>query len=66
MCCGQVTISVGDRLEFSHTALDADEVWRGIWAEKGFGITQTGAPTGTLSVFPLDGTYELIATEVVA
>lgn len=57
---------MGDRLEFSHTALDADEVWRGIWAEKGFGITQTGAPTGTLLVFPLNGTYELIATEVVA
>jgi hypothetical protein len=65
---GQVTVAVGSRRGFSHPALDADQVHRGYHAEKGVEVTQTGAPTGTLSVYlvnPFDGTYDLIATEVV-
>ncbi len=69
LAAGQVTVSVGARRSFSHPALAADEVHRGIHAEEGFAITQTGAPLGTLSLYlvdPLDGTHALIATQVVA
>ena len=66
---GQVTVAIGDRLEFSHPALAADAVHRGDWAERGMSISQTGAPTGTLSLYivdPFDGTARLVATQVVA
>ena len=68
LSAGQVTIAVGDRREFTCPALAADEVHRGIHAERGFAVTQTGAPAGTIRIYlvdPLDGTHARIAFQAV-
>ena len=66
---GQVTITiVAGRRSFSHPALVADAIHKGDWAEKGTRVTEAGAPSGTLSLYhvnPLDGTLDVIATQVI-
>ena len=62
-----VTLVEGRRF-FSHPALDPDEIHRGDWAEESVRVTQAGAPSGTLSLYlvnPLDGTLDVVATQVV-
>jgi hypothetical protein len=66
---GEVTVTlVEGRRFFSHPALDSDEIHRGDWAEEGVRVTQAGAPSGILFLYlvnPLDGTLDVIATQVV-
>lgn len=58
---GPLVMPAPGRLALSHPAgLAAAEGHRGIHAEEGFAIAQTGAPLGTLSPYlvdPLDGTH---------
>ncbi len=67
---GDVTVSLGNGAGFTHPALAADQVFRGVWAERGQDVTVTGVPSGTLTVHAIDpldaGRTLVIATRVVA
>lgn len=65
---GQVTITTEGGRSWTHKALAADSVALGNWHEDNARVTQVGAPVGTLSLYvqnPLDGTFALIATQII-
>ena len=61
-----VQVEVLGGLDFTHPALAADEVWKGVWVEEGkeVRLNRQGAPAGVATIYIIDdiGRRQVIGT----